>query len=81
MDKTIKGDKKVVFRLKDYSGNIVEQKLYPEEIQKITENLHRIEKVVKTRTKRGRKECLVKWLNYPERYNSWVPESEVRDIR
>ena len=80
VEKTIKGDKQVVFRLEDYSGNIIEQRFYPEEIQKIKENLHRIEKIIKSRTRNGKKEHFVKWLNYPESYNSWVPDRDVENV-
>jgi transposase InsO family protein len=76
IEKTIKGDNKPYFRVKDYSGNIVHQRFYPEELQKVTENLHRIEKVLKTRIKRGKTEYFVKWLNYPSNYNSWVTDIE-----
>jgi len=72
IEKTIKGDNNYMYRIKDGEGNIFEQRFYPQEIQKITDSLYRIEKIIKTRTKRGRKEYFVKWLNYPESYNSWV---------
>ena len=80
IEKTIKGDKQIVFRLRDYSGNLIEQRFYPEELQKIKENLHRIERIIRTRTRRGVRECLVKWLNYPESYNSWIPETDITNI-
>ena len=80
IEKTDDGDQKVVFRIKDYSGNEVEQRFYPEELQKISENLYRIEKVIKRRTRKGIKEAYVKWLNYPESYNSWISEEEIQDI-
>ena len=35
-----------MFRVKDYEGNNIEQRFYPEELQKITDNLHRIEKSI-----------------------------------
>ena len=81
VEKTIKGDKQIVFRIKDYSGNIIEQRFYPEELQKITEDLHRIEKIIKTRKRRGKKEYFIKWLNYPESYNSWVSEKEIKNVK
>ncbi len=80
IDKTDKGDQKIVFRIKDYDGNQMEQRFYPEELQKITENLYRIQKVIKRRTRKGIKEVYVKWLNYPEKYNSWIPEKDLKDI-
>jgi len=81
VEKSIKGQKQSVYRLRDCSGNIVQQRFYPQELQKITENLHRIEKVLRTRRVRGIKQYFVKWLNYPPQYNSWIDESEYQDIR
>src|SRR5882757_742063 len=81
VEKSIKGDNQIVFRLKDYSGNIIEQRFYPEELQKITENLHRIERIIKSRKRKGKKEYFVKWLNYPESYNSWVSDKDVSNVQ
>ena len=80
IEKVQNGDKRIVFKLKDYSGEEIEQRFYPEELQKITENLHRIEKVLKKRRRKGIKEVFVKWLNYPESYNTWIRESELTNI-
>ena len=80
VENSIKGDKSLVYRIKDHNGKIIEQRFYPEEIQKISENLYRIEKVLKKRKKNGKTEYFVKWLNYTEKYNSWVPEEDIKDI-
>ena len=80
VERSKSGDNRIVFRIKDYSGEMVEQIFYPEELQKITENLYRIEKVIKKRKRKGIKEIYVKWLNYPERYNTWIPETELSGI-
>ncbi|XP_054163275.1 uncharacterized protein LOC128961092 [Oppia nitens] len=76
--KTIKGDNQYVFRLSDGQGNIIEQRFYPQEIQKIKENLYRIERVIRSRVRRGRRQYFVKWLNYPEEYNSWI--DSIQDV-
>jgi hypothetical protein len=76
IEKTIKGENQPVFRIKDYAGNLVNQRFYPQELQKITENLHRVEKVLKTRVRKGETEYFVKWLNYLSTYNSWVTDIE-----
>ena len=80
VERSKSADNRIVFRIKDYSGEILEQIFYPEELQKITENLYRIEKVIKRRKRKGIKEVYVKWLNYPERYNTWIPETELSQI-
>ncbi len=76
IEKVIKGDNQPVFVLKDYTGKVIQQKFYPQDLQKITENLYRIEKIIKTRTRNNKKEYFVKWLNYPDTYNSWVEDIE-----
>ncbi|XP_054155698.1 uncharacterized protein LOC128954155 [Oppia nitens] len=76
VENTIKGDKQYVFKLRDEQGNILEQRFYPQELQQITDNLYRIEKVIKKRKRRGKTEYFVKWLNYPESYNSWTDNIE-----
>jgi hypothetical protein len=54
IEKVIKGEKKPYFIPKDYSGNTIKQRFYAEELQKVSENLHRVEKVLKTRVRRGK---------------------------
>ena len=49
---------------------------YQNELTLINQQEHRIAKVLK---KRGNK-SLVKWRGYPERYNSWIPTSDIRKI-
>ena len=58
-----------------------EQKYYPEQIQKVRENLTRIEKILKTRKRNGKKQLYIKWLNYPDNYNSWIDETDLYDLR
>jgi len=42
-------------------------------LQKATKELFRIEKII---TKKGNK-SLVKWLGYPDTFNSWVDNSDL----
>ena len=45
------------------------------------EDFFRIEKILKKRgTNRRNKEVLVKWRGYPNKYNSWIKESELHSI-
>ena len=39
----------------------------------------RIEKVIKTRTVKGKKESLVQWLGYGEKFNSWVATENIEN--
>ena len=50
IEKSIKGDQQIVFRLKDSAGNTLSNRNFnPEELQKIRDNLYRIERIIKTR--------------------------------
>ena len=49
---------------------------YEPELQKTTQEIFRIEKVIR----RERKRALVKWSGYPDQFNSWVPMSELKKL-
>jgi hypothetical protein len=67
----------VTYGLKDLAGETIEGKFYEPEIQKVTksaEDLYDVEKVLKTRRRRGKVEYFVKWKGYPDKFNSWVTD-------
>ena len=70
-----------VYRLKDYGGESIEGTFYASELQKVTElpdQEYRIQEVLKKRTIRKQKQVLVKWWHWPKKYNSWIPEADIR---
>ena len=73
----------VRYKLVDWLGEDLTGSFYREELQKVTKpenNVFRIEKVVRRRTKGGKKEVLIKWKGWPSKFNSWEPASEVKDL-
>ena len=50
------------------NGEDIQRTFYEQELQKTNQEVFRIEKVIR---KRGNK-CLVKWLGYPDSFNTWV---------
>ena len=61
--------------LKDLAGELIKGKFYEQEIQPIDHNpedVYIVERILKTRRRRGKTEYFVKWRNYPEKFNSWV---------
>ena len=63
----------VVYKLKDLAGDVIEGTFYKEELQKITDSgYYPVEKVLKTRKKKGKTEYFVKFQGYPEKFNAWV---------
>lgn len=60
------------YNLKDYAGEEIKGSFYTEELQKVdVDPTFKVEKILKRRTRKGRKEVLVKWLRWPDQYNSW----------
>lgn len=61
-----------LYTLADYTGEEIEGRFYQAEMQKTKlENYFRVEKVLKTRTRNGKKESLVKWFGYPTEASTW----------
>ena len=72
-----------VYKLKDLANDVLEGVFYAQELQKIIkpdDAEYQIEKVLKRRRKGKRVECLVSWLGFPEKFNSWLDSSYVKKI-
>jgi len=59
---------------------VLPQRFYPEEVQKIKESTYRIEKIIKRQTRQGVRGYVVKWVGYSDRHNSWIPETSVENV-
>jgi len=70
--KKIPKTNKNVYKLNDELGNVSVRNYYPEEIQAISDQPYRIEKILKRRGRNNKIEYFVKWLNYPSEFNSWI---------
>ena len=75
---------KPVYTLEDYAGETITGTFYPEELQLIVvpeDAVYRIERIIRSRKRRGHpKEYLVKWQNWPVRFNSWVTEDDLQNL-
>lgn len=65
-----------VYTLSDYEGEPLEGTFYEQELQHVVkkDDLYKVEKVLQSRKRRGHTEYFVKWVGYPEKFNSWVSE-------
>ncbi|XP_033642417.1 uncharacterized protein LOC117302552 [Asterias rubens] len=63
-----------VYKLTDYNGEELKGTFYKQELQRVDKNdeMYEVEKVLRTRKRRGALEYFVKWLGYPDKFNSWV---------
>ena len=76
---------KPVYQLEDIAGDEVTGRFYPEELQAVTardDDVYKIQKVLQSRKRKNHpKEFLVRWLGWPQKFDSWVTEDELEDIR
>lgn len=59
---------------------ILQGVFYEDELQKVSndDEIFHVEKVLKTRTnKKGEREEFVKWVGYPDKFNSWIKVSDI----
>ena len=63
----------ITYKIVDYNDEEIKGSFYEQELQKATQELFRIEKIIK---KKGNK-SLVKWVGYPDKFNSWVDNSDL----
>jgi hypothetical protein len=69
----------VTYRIKDLQDESVVGSFYERELQKANQEVYIFE-VIRRRTKNGIKEVYVKWRGYPDKFNQWIPESDVQDL-
>ena len=66
----------VTYKIADLNGEEIEGTFYETELQKTSQEIFRIEKVIK----RGKKKSLVKWKGYSDDFNSWVDNKDIVTI-
>jgi transposase InsO family protein len=67
--------------IKDLQGEEINGTFYEQEIQKIsesTEPIYRIEKIIKKKKEKNITKYYVKWLDYPDKFNSWINEQDLK---
>lgn len=72
------------YYITDYYGEEIEGLFYEEELQKVYVNedtLYNIEKVLKERKINRKSESLVKWMGWPEKFNTWLPTKDLKDYK
>ena len=64
------------YEIEDYAGEIIKGKFYEPELQKVNaeKGVFEIEKILRTRKRKGRKEYLARWVGYSSKFDSWVQD-------
>ena len=69
----------ITYGLTDLADEPIIGKFYAPELIKAVKEVFTIEKVLKTRKKKdGKTEYFVKWLDYPDKFNSWTDHINAR---
>jgi len=63
----------VTCKITDCNGEEIQGTFYEQEVQKTSQEVYRIETIVKKRKTMS----LVKWRGYPESFNSWVDNKDL----
>jgi hypothetical protein len=66
----------VTYELADLNEQTLKGKFYEEELQRILkeDDVYKIEKILKSRKRNGKKEYFVKWRGYDDSFNSWTTD-------
>ena len=67
--------------LKDLQDDIIEGGFYKKKLQKTSQEMFRIEKVLRKKKINKIKHGFVKWIGYSNRFNEWLPVSKINSIK
>jgi transposase InsO family protein len=73
----VKNTNPYTYTVQDMNGEEVLGSFYTEELQKSTQEVYRIEKIIRKKKINGIEHGLVKWLGYNDKFNEWKPMSEI----
>ena len=66
----------ITYKIADLNGEEIDGTFYEPELQKTSQQLFRIEKVIE----RGKNKSLVKWKGYSNDFNSWVDNTDIVNL-
>lgn len=72
-----------VYTIKDLQGEEITGTFYERELQKVIYDPtieYKIDKIIRSRYNNNRQEVLVKWKGYPNKFNTWISASSLKEI-
>jgi hypothetical protein len=71
----------ITYIIKDSLGEVIQGSFYNEELQKTSQEIYRIEKVIRKKKIDGVEHAFVKWNGYSTKHNQWIPVSQLEKIK
>ncbi len=72
----------VTYKLIDFNNDPITGSFYDQELQKTTVPEHyEVEKILETRKVGKKKQHLIKYLGWPSKFNQWIDESQITEIK
>lgn len=73
-----------MYKVKDFNKELIEGDFYENDLQKVDneeDSLWLVEEIIKKRKRKGLTEVLVKFESWSEKFNQWVKESDIIDLK
>lgn len=73
-----------VYTIKDFANDSIDGVFYEPELLKTKVNsdtVYKIEKLIRKKIIKGKKHWLVKWWGWPKKFNSFVPDEDIKDLQ
>lgn len=74
-----------VYFIKDLADEDIDGFFYEEELSRVQKDLNsdafEVEKILKTSGVGRKKKYLIKWKGYPDKFNSWVPACQIKELQ
>jgi hypothetical protein len=70
----------VTYKIKDSMDRIIDGSFYNEELQKSDQEVYRVEKVIRKKKIDGVEHAFVKWSDYSDEYNQWIPMKDSQKL-
>lgn len=73
-----------MYKVKDFNQELIEGDFFENDLQKVDkeeDSLWLVEEIIKKRKRKGLTEVLVKFESWSEKFNQWVKESDIIDLK
>ena len=67
----------IVYKIKDLADEEIQGTFYKEQLQKTNQCIYRIDRILQRRQGQNGPEVLVRWFNYPSKFDSWEKEDVI----